>query len=73
MSSPTPDGLWLKAYKYKLYPTKAQRQLMHETTFLCSLVYNQCLAQRKNSWEKEQKSVSCYAQIKQLTNLFLSV
>jgi len=37
----------LKTFKYKLYPTKIQRHLMQETTFLCSLVYNQCLAQRK--------------------------
>lgn len=59
----------LKTYKYKLYPTKAQRQLMQETTFLCSLVYNQCLAQRKEAWEKEQKSISCYEQINQLPAL----
>lgn len=59
----------LKTYKYKLYPTKAQRQTMHETTFLCSLVYNQCLAQRKEAWEKEKKSITCYDQIKQLPDM----
>ena len=59
----------LKMFKYKLYPTKIQRQLMQETTFLCSLVYNHCLAQRKAAWEKEQKSISCYDQIKQLPTL----
>ena len=59
----------LKTYKYKLYPTKTQRELMHETTFLCSLIYNQCLAQRKEAWEKEQKSISCYDQINQLPDL----
>ena len=42
---------------------------MHETTFICSLVYNQCLAQRKESWEKERYSISCYDQIKQLSAL----
>ena len=36
----------LKTFKYKLYPTKAQKQQMHETLFACSLVYNHCLAQR---------------------------
>ena len=59
----------LKTYKYKLYPTKTQRELMHETTFLCSLIYNQCLAQRKEAWEREQKSISCYDQINQLPDL----
>jgi putative transposase len=42
---------------------------MQETTFLCSWVYNQCLAQRKEVWEKEQKSISCYDQINQLPSL----
>jgi len=42
---------------------------MHETTFLCSLIYNQCLAQRKDAWEKEQRSVTCYDQIKQLPQI----
>lgn len=56
----------IKTFKYKLYPTKTQKQLMHETTFLCSLVYNQCLAQRKETWEKEHRSITCYDQIKQL-------
>ena len=69
MSSPTPDGLRLKTYKYKLYPTKTQKQVMHETTFICSLVYNQCLAQRKEAWEKEKKSITCYNQIKELPAL----
>ena len=42
---------------------------MHETTFLCSLIYNQCLAQRKEAWEKEKKSITCYDQIKQLPDM----
>jgi len=58
-----------KSFKYKLYPTKAQRQVMHETTFLCSLIYNQCLAQRKEAWEKEKKSITCYDQLKQLSDI----
>ena len=59
----------LKTFKYKLYPTKAQKQSMHETTFICSLVYNQCIAQRKETWQQEQKSISCYDQINQLPAL----
>jgi putative transposase len=59
----------LKTYKYKLYPTKAQKRQMSETLFACSLVYNRCLAQRKESWEKEQRSISSLEQIKQLPTL----
>jgi putative transposase len=59
----------LKTFKYKLYPTKAQKQQMHETLFACSLVYNHCVAQRKETWEKTQQSITCYDQTKQLPAL----
>jgi len=42
---------------------------MHETLFACSLVYNHCLAQRKETWEKTQQSITCYDQTKQLPAL----
>ena len=42
---------------------------MQETTFLCSLVYNQCLSQRKETWESENKSISRYEQQKELPEL----
>jgi len=42
---------------------------MHETLFACSLVYNHCLAQRKETWEKTQQSITCYDQIQQLPAL----
>lgn len=50
----------LKAYKFRLYPTKAQRTRMERTLDLCRWTYNQTLAYRKNAWEKEGKSVSKY-------------
>jgi putative transposase len=50
----------LKAYKYRIYPTKSQRTTMNRTLDLCRWTYNQTLAHRKDSWEKEGKSVSKY-------------
>ena len=47
-----------KTFKYRLYPNREQGQKMHDTCFLCSLVYNQFLAERKEAYEKEQKSLS---------------
>jgi putative transposase len=50
----------LKAYKFRIYPTKLQRTVMDRTLDLCRWTYNQTLAYRKDSWEKEGKSVSKY-------------
>ncbi|WP_273272264.1 helix-turn-helix domain-containing protein, partial [Methanothrix sp.] len=43
----------LKAYKFRIYPTKSQRTKMERTLDLCRWTYNQTLAYRKDAWEKE--------------------
>lgn len=55
----------LKTYKYRIYPTKEQNKKMHDTCFLCSLVYNQSLEERKQAYENEQK-LTVYDQITSL-------
>jgi len=50
----------LKAFKYRIYPTKAQRSKMEQTLELCRWAYNETLAYRKNSFEQEGKSISKY-------------
>lgn len=50
----------LKAYKFRIYPTKSQRTAMERTLDLCRWTYNKTLAYRKVSFEKEGKSVSKY-------------
>ncbi len=50
----------LKAYKFRIYPTKSQRTKMERTLDLCRWTYNQTLAYRKNAWENEGKSISKY-------------
>ena len=56
----------MKTYKFRLNPTHHQRTLLNNTLELCRWVYNETLATRKNAWEQEQKSVSCYDTIKML-------
>jgi putative transposase len=51
----------LKAFKYRLYPTKAQRSKMNRTLELCRWTYNETLAYRKALYESESKSSSKYA------------
>jgi putative transposase len=50
----------LKAFKYRIYPTKAQQSKMEKTLELCRWTYNETLAYRKNSFEQEGKSISKY-------------
>ena len=57
----------LKAYRYRLYPTKSQISQMEQTLELCRWVYNETLALRKNTWEQEQCSLSLYETNKLLT------
>ena len=48
----------LKAYKYRLYPNKEQEIQIAKTFGCCRFVYNHTLAYRKETYEKEKKSVS---------------
>lgn len=50
--------LMLKAYKYRIYPNKEQKVQIAKTFGCCRFVYNQTLAYRKETYEKEKKSVS---------------
>ena len=48
----------LKAYKYRVYPNEGQKVQIAKTFGCCRFVYNQTLAYRKETYEKEKKSVS---------------
>jgi len=50
----------LKAYKFRIYPTKSQRTKMEQTLDLCRWTYNKTLEIRKTAWEKEGKSLGKY-------------
>jgi putative transposase len=47
-------------YKYRLFPTSAQRTSLEKTLGACRWLYNKTLETRKNAWEQEQKSVGRY-------------
>ena len=50
----------LKAYKFRIYPTKSQKTKMEQTLDLCRWTYNKTLEIRKTAWEKEGKSLNKY-------------
>lgn len=49
-----------RAYKYRLYPTPEQEELIQKTFGCCRFVYNNVLAWRKDLWEKDKTKVSCF-------------
>ena len=52
-----------KAFKYRLYPSKAQQRLLEQAVETCRRWYNACLEERKVAWELEQRTVGRYEQL----------
>jgi putative transposase len=66
-----------KAFKYRLYPTRQQIVAMTAMLETHRRLYNDALAERKQAWEQEQRSVPYGEQSGQLkatrkTNPFLA-
>ncbi len=47
-------------YKYRLFPTQAQRKSLQGVLDACRFVYNKALETRKSAWEDDGKSISKY-------------
>lgn len=58
-----------KAYKYRLYPTKLQQEILEKQLSHCRWLYNHFLAERKSAYKKNKMPVSCYDQIKEIPKL----
>lgn len=59
----------LKAYKYRLNPTKAQEATLSTTLVLCQRLYNGCLEERRGAYKKAGKSLTAYDQMKALPEI----
>jgi putative transposase len=46
-----------KAYRYRLYPTSEQEQLLRQTMGCVRLVYNKALAARTEAWYEKQERI----------------
>ncbi|HEY0739207.1 MAG TPA: transposase [Herpetosiphonaceae bacterium] len=55
-----------KAFKYKLYPTRQQAAAMLTMLDTHRHLYNRALAERKEAWEQERRSVTFYDQCARL-------
>jgi len=59
----------LKVYKYRIFPTKKQITIMNKWLSECRWLYNHFLEERKNSYERNNKSLSYYAQAVSIVKL----
>jgi len=59
----------LKTFQYRLYPTKSQERLLESTLETCRRFYNDCLAERKEAYEQEKRTISKFAQLHQVKTL----
>ena len=58
-----------KAFKYRIYPNKTQRELIQKTFGCCRFVYNYFLDKRKSEYEKDKIFLSYNDTSKLLTKL----
>ena len=47
-----------RGYRYRIYPTREQQELMAKTFGCCRFVYNMCLDRKKTLYEAEKTSLS---------------
>lgn len=59
----------LRAYKYRIYPNKAQAELINKTIGCCRFVYNYYLNKKIELYKAEQKSMTYNACANDLKNL----
>jgi putative transposase len=59
----------IKAYKYRIYPTDSQAEMIDKTINICRLVYNLALETKIYAWKSAQKHLSTYDLGYQLVDL----
>lgn len=63
---PQIESTTLRAYRYRLYPTKAQTSALESTLLLCQRLYNEMLEERRGAYRKVGKSLTAYDQMRSL-------
>jgi putative transposase len=59
----------MKAFVYKLRPTRVQNARLEQTLETCRRLYNRALAERKDAWEQEHRSLGFTQQCAALPRL----
>lgn len=58
------ETITLRAFKYRLSPTKAQVASLETTLILCQRLYNGMLEERKGAYTRTKKTLTAYDQMK---------
>src|SRR5262245_39344348 len=58
-----------KAFKYRLYPSKAQETKLERTLDLCRELYNAAITERRGAYQIAHKTLNYYDQAKQLPEI----
>lgn len=58
-----------KAYKYRIYPSKAQQRSLTQTLGLCCELYNAALQERREAYKVSKTSINYHAQAIQLPEI----
>jgi putative transposase len=62
--------MWMmKAYKYRIYPTKKQERMLNEQLALCAELYNAALQERRDAYWMCGKSISYTQQAAQMPEI----
>lgn len=56
------DSMVLRSYRYRLMPTRAQSATLLSWLVLTRELYNACLQERRDAWQKQGVSVTAYDQ-----------
>lgn len=59
----------IKAFKYRIYPTRKQTATLQWTLDRCRELYNAALQERREAWKYEKKSISVFEQMRSLTEI----
>ncbi|MFN4074134.1 MAG: RNA-guided endonuclease InsQ/TnpB family protein, partial [Thermus sp.] len=59
----------VKAFKYRLYPTKPQTRDLERTLELCRQLYNAALQERRDAYKKAGRTIGFYEQQRHLPEI----
>ena len=59
----------LKAYKYRIYPNKAQEELINKTFGCVRFIYNWALEKKIKLYETKNEKISCFELMNEMTEL----
>jgi putative transposase len=61
--------MFIRSYKFRIFPTRAQVKMLERTLDICCELYNAALQERREAWRINRESVNYHAQAIQLPEI----